>query len=202
MSAADERLGVTSRISPARGRKSSWRIRGTLSFPLPVVVDYQYVDPQTKQLEYRIEATVGLIDGSPGLLRMLVEAPGGMDLVRLQREFRWASPLDIVTRSIPIMLERGLNPFEVDLPTAGFPEAAELKGPVNAQLSDAFLEEIAREYLIHGRGYARQIAANRQVSPRTVVSWVEKARRRGILTRVPAGGFGGQIVPTNKRRSG
>lgn len=200
MAVGDDRLGVTSRISQARGRKSTWRISDSLTFPLPVVVDLQYVDPETKELGFRIEATVGLVDGSPCLLRMLVEAPGGMDLVRLQREFRWASPLDIVTRSIPIILGRGEDPFEVNLPTEGFPEAAELKGPVNAQLSDAFLEEIAREYLIHGRGYARALAAERQVSPRTVVSWVEKARRRGILTRVPAGGFGGQIVPARKRR--
>jgi transposase len=68
-------------------------------------------------------------------------------------------------------------------------------------LSDPFLEEIAREYLRIGRGYARAIASERHVSERTVVSWVEKARRRGILTRVPPGSFGGTIVPKSRRRA-
>lgn len=198
--ADDPRLGVTSRISPARGRRKRWRIDERRSFVLPVIVDYQYVDPQTLELGYRIEATVDLVDGSPTLTSMSVVAARGLDVVRLQREFRWASPLDVVTRTVPVLLDRGMDPFAADLPTEGFPESADLRAPVNAPLSDGFLEEIAREYLIHGRGYAKAMAAERQVSPRTVISWVEKARRRGILTRVPAGGFGGTIVPAAKRR--
>jgi hypothetical protein len=43
------------------------------------------------------------------------------------------------------------------------------------------------------------MAAERHVSPRTVVSWIEKARRRGILTRVPQGGYGGEIIPRSRR---
>jgi len=195
------RLGVTSRLSAAPGRKHRWRISSEHSFLLPVIVDYQFVDPSTHKLGYRIEATVNLINGTPTLTAMSVVAAEGLDIIRLQREFRWASPLEIVTRSVPRLLERGIDPFTVDLPTAGFPDAADLTTPVNAPLTDEFLESVAREYLVHGRGYAAAIAAERQVSPRTVVSWVEKARRRGILTRVPAGGIGGSIVPANKRRS-
>lgn len=198
----EARPGITSRISPARGRRKRWQIDAARSFLLPVLVDYQFVDPQSGELAYRIEATVDLIDGSPSLTALSIVAARGLDIVRLQREFRWASPVDVVTRTIPVLLHRGLDPFTVDLPTEGFPEAADLKAPGNAPLSDAFLEEIAREYLIRGRGYATAIAAERQVSPRTVVSWVEKARRRGILTRVPAGGFGGTLVPAGKRRLG
>lgn len=198
--AGDPRLGVTSRITPARGRRKRWQINERHSIVLPVLVDYQYVDPQTRELGYRFEAIVDLIDGSPALTSMNVVAVGGLDIVRLQREFRWASPLDVITRSVPVMLDRGLDPFSVDLPTEGFPESADLRVPANAPLTDGFLEDIAREYLVHGRGYAKAIAAERQVSPRTVVSWVEKARRRGILTRVPAGGFGGIIVPAGKRQ--
>jgi hypothetical protein len=194
-----DRLGVSSRITRAKGRRTPWHIDGSRVFDLPVTVDYQYVDPATRTLGYRIEARVELVDGSPTLTSMSIVAPEGLDTVRLQREFRWASPLNIITRSVPVMLERGIDPYWVDLPTEGFPEAADLKGPMNARLTDAFLEEIAREYLVHGRGYARAMAAERQVSPRTVVSWVEKARRRGILTRVPAGGFGGSIIPAARR---
>lgn len=198
--AVNLRLGVTSRISPAPGRKRRWQIDEDHSFTLPVIVDHQYVDPDTHVLGYRIEARVELVDGEPALTSMSVVAAGGLDLVRLRREFRWASPLEVITRSVPIMLRRGVDPFSVELPTDGFPESAELGEAVNARLTDEFLESIAREYLVLGRGYARAIAAERQVSPRTVVSWVEKARRRGILTRVPAGSFGGTIVARSRRR--
>ena len=75
-----------------------------------------------------------------------------------------------------------------------------MSGPSNEPLGDAFLEDVARQYLAIGRGYARAIAAERHVSQRTVVSWIEKARRRGILTRVPAGSFGGTIVPKARRQ--
>jgi hypothetical protein len=194
------RVGVTSRISVAPGRKRTWRIDDERAFPLPVIVDHMFVDPDSGAVGYRIQATVDLVDGEPALTRIDLMASGGIDVVRMQREFRWASPLEIVLRSVPIMLARGIDPFTFDLPVSGFPEAAELTGPVNARLTDAFLEEIAREYLVLGRGYAAAIAKDRHVSPRTVVSWVEKARRRGILTRVPQGGCGGQIVPKSRRR--
>ena len=102
--------------------------------------------------------------------------------------------------AFPILLERGIDPFDADLPLSGFPEAAALDRPPNQPLTDTFLEEIAREYLSIGRGYARAIAAERRVSERTVVSWVEKARKQGILTRVRPGSYGGEIVPKSKRR--
>jgi transposase-like protein len=197
---SDERPGVTSRIRPAPGRKRRWQITPEQSFPLPVIVDHMYVDPATGATVWLVEATIDLIDGEPALVRMNAHVPGGIDPYRMQREFRWASPLEIVTTGVRGLLERGVDPFDVELPVSGFPEAAELQRPSNEQLSDAFLEEIAREYLEIGRGYAKEIAAQRRVSPRTVVSWVEKARRRGILTRVPQGGFGGTLVPKAKRQ--
>lgn len=198
--ARPDRPGVTSRIRPAPGRKRTWRISPDHSFKLPVIVDHMFVDPDTGELGWLIEATVDLIDGEPALVRMDAQAPGGLDPYRMQRDFRWASPLEVVREGIPVLLERGIDPFEFDLPLTGFPEAAALGRPTNEQLTEQFLEQIAREYLTIGRGYARAIAAERHVSERTVVSWVEKARRRGILTRVRPGGFGGQIVPPSKRR--
>ena len=48
-------------------------------------------------------------------------------------------------------------------------------------------------------GYAQAIAAERGIAERTVVSWVEKARRRGILTKVPAGSNGDEVVPRSHR---
>lgn len=149
--AGDPRLGVTSRITPARGRRKRRQFNERHSIDLAVLVDCQYVDPQTREIGYRFEAIVDLIDGSPALTSMNVVAGGGLDMVRLQREFRWASPLDVITRSVPVMLDRGLDPFSVDLPTEGSPESADLRVPAKAPLTDGFLEDIAREYLVHGR---------------------------------------------------
>lgn len=193
---------MTSRIRLARGRKSQWRISPDRSFPLPVIVDHMYVDPDTGDLVWLIEATVDLVNDAPALVRMNAHMPGGIDPYRMQREFRWASPLEVVRDGVPSLLERGIDPFEYDLPLTGFPEAARLDKPSNERLTDEFLEQVAREYLAIGRGYAKAIAAERQVSERTVVSWVEKARRHGILTRVPAGSWGGAIVPKSRRSPG
>ena len=102
---------------------------------------------------------------------------------------------------VDVLAEKaGIDPFEFDLPLTGFPEAASLGRPLNAPHTEEFLEQIAREYLTIGRGYARTIAAERHVSERTVVSWVEKARRQGILTRVRPGSYGGEIVQRSRRR--
>lgn len=198
--AIDERPGVTSRMRPAPGRKHRWRISAERSFPLPVIVDHMFVDPGSGELGWLIEATIDLVDGEPALVRMNAHIPGGLDPYRMQREFRWASPLEVVRDSVPALLERGIDPFDVDLPLTGFPKAAALARPSNEPLTDQFLEDIAREYLAIGRGYPGVIAAERHVSERTVVSWVEKARRHGILTRVRPGSYGGQIVPKSRRR--
>ncbi len=198
--ARQERAGITSRIRPASGRKRNWRIAAGVTFPLPVIVDHMSVDSETGALDWLIEATIDLVDGEPALVRMNAHVPGGLDPYLMQREFRWASPLEVVRDGIPALLARGVDPFDFDLPLTGFPDAATLDRPPNEPLTDQFLEEIAREYLTIGRGYAKVIAAERHVSQRTVVSWVEKARRRGILTGVRPGSFGGQIVPKSTRR--
>jgi hypothetical protein len=197
---SDDRLGVTSRMRPAPGKKHMWQATPTDRFPLPVVVDHMCVEPKSRELVWLIEATIDLVDGTPALTRMNAHSPGGINPQWMQREFRWASPLEVIALGVPELLARGIDPFAVDLPLSGFPEAATFSRPINEPLSDVFLEGIAREYLAIGRGYARAMAAERKVSERTVVSWVEKARQRGILTRVPAGSVGGQIVPKSKRR--
>lgn len=199
---AKERPGITSRIRPGPGRTRMWRISDGHSFPLPVIVDHMSADATTGAVEWLIEATVDLLDGEPALVRMSASVPRGIDPYRMQREFRWASPLEVVRDGVPTLLARGIDPFEFALPLTGFPEAARLDRPTNEPLTDEFLEDIAREYLAIGRGYARAIAAERHVSERTVVSWVEKARRNGILTRVRPGSYGGEIVPRSRRRPG
>jgi len=49
------------------------------------------------------------------------------------------------------------------------------------------------QYRRRGCGYADELSTRFQASRRTVVSWVEKARRRGILSPVRPGQFGGKL---------
>ncbi len=109
------------------------------------------VDPVTGERGWVIEATIDLVEGSPALTRMNVHVPGGLDPYLLQREFRCASPVEVV-RVGGLLLARGIDPFDHDLPLWGFPEAATLAGPASERLTDGFLEDIAREYLLIGRG--------------------------------------------------
>ena len=98
------------------------------------------------------------------------------------------------------LIARGIDPFEHDYPVDGFPGVIDrATGPANRALSDEFLEQVAREYLEIGRGYARTIALERGVTRRTVVSWIEKARARGILSPTEPGRQGGSIVASDAR---
>lgn len=194
-----DRYALSSRLRPKR-RTSTWRPAEGVEVPMPVVFDLALVDTHTGDDVFRFDATVDLVDGAPALVQFVARAAGGLDLARLQREFRWATPVDVVTRLVPAIIVAGGDPFDHDYPVEGFPEVIDAEiGPANRALSDEFLEGIAREYLSRGRGYADSIALARGVSRRTVVSWVEKARRRGILTAVPAGSHGGEIVPPDRR---
>jgi hypothetical protein len=169
---------------------------------MPVVFDLRLHDNTTNRDVFRFEATIDLVNDVPAMVRFVAEATEGLDVVRLQREFRWATPIDVVTRLVPAIIAEGGDPFEHDYPVGGFPEIIDAEiGPVNRRLSDEFLESIARDYLALGRGYAKAIAESRGVSRRTVVSWIEKARQRGILTTEGTGIHGGAIIPESQRTS-
>jgi hypothetical protein len=136
-------------------------------------------------------------------LRALLEAwcAKFVDLAVLQREFRWASPLNAVMGLLPRLIASGSDPFAADLPLTGFPAVAVQPIRHRRILTDEFLTTIAREYLARGRGYATSLAQEYFVTPRTVVSWVEKARTREILSP-PAtpGATGGRLLrsPTSE----
>lgn len=126
---------------------------------------------------------------------MSFDAPAGLDLTTLQRDFRWVSPLTAVTGILPRLVASGSDPFTLDLPVSGFPAAAIQPLRRRGILTDEFLLTIAREYLARGRGYAASLAHEYFVTPRTVVSWVEKARARGILSAPPSSGAtGGHLL--------
>jgi hypothetical protein len=169
---------------------------------LPVVVDIQFIDPATSVLHWRVDARVDLIDDLPTLMEVRIQGPSGLSAPALQQSFRWATPLDIVTQTVPDLLRMGIDPYRYDYPTAGYPDAARVRRAPHAHLTDEFLEEIAVQYALLGRGYAKAIAHQRHVSPRTVVSWVEKARSRGILGPTRPGVAGGGVNIRHHRPSG
>lgn len=166
-----------------------------MAIDLPIVVDWVWVEPATGAERIRIEATVDLVGDSPEVVGMSLVAPDGLDTLKLQREFRWNTPLEVVTGLLPQLLLDGVDPYTIDLPLTGFPAAAIQPLRRRRYLSDEFLEAIAREYLVRGRGYAASLAREYFVSPRTVVSWVEKARARGMLSAPPSrGAVGGELL--------
>lgn len=176
-------------------------LNDAVTLELPVTVDLIFIDPESGAKVWYFEAVVDY-DDSLVLRSLTMWGRDGLDIVRLQHEFRWATPLDIVGRLVPRLLAEGEDIYALDLPVSGFPEAA--GGPAHdptGALTDEFLESIAREYLNLGRGYADELSTRFLVSKRTVVSWVEKARRRGILSPVRPGQFGGHIIPMAERTS-
>lgn len=166
---------------------------------LPVVLDLVSLRSGDWALLWRVEATVDLVAGRPRVTKMVVASDTGLDPAWLQEKFRWATPLDVITRTVPQLLARGLDPFEYDYATHDYPDAADVDRTPHRRLTDEFLEDVAGRYGAIGRGYAAVIARERDVTPRTVISWVEKARRRGILSSARPGAVGGVIVPPEDR---
>lgn len=134
-----------------------------------------------------------LVAGEPKLTRLRLEAEEGLNTRALQERFRWATPLEVVTRTVPQLLELGVDPFTHDYATHGYPDAADVDPAPRRRLTDAFLEDVAQRYVALGRGYAEVLAHEHNVAPRTVVSWVEKARARGILSPTRPGAVGGAV---------
>jgi hypothetical protein len=202
MGATPRPFGVSSRFVRADGPRHPWTT-GTVTIDLPVIVDWVHVDPATGAVSVRIEARVDLVGDKPEIVEMSFVGRSGLDLAALQRDFQWASPLTAVTGILPRLIEAGTNPFAIDLPVAGFPAVAIQPLRRRGVLSDEFLTTIAREYLARGRGYAASLAEEYFVTPRTVVSWVEKARARGILSAPPSSGAaGGHLLAKAKGPAG
>jgi len=194
MTAAPRLTGVSSRFVRADGPRHPWTT-DKVTVDLPVIVDWVRVTPSTGEQEVRIEARIDLVEGKPEIVEMSLVAQSGLDLAELQRDFRWTSPLAAVTGILPQLIAEGEDPFTTDLPVTGFPAVAVRPVRRRGILSDEFLTTIAREYLARGRGYAASMAQEYAVTPRTVVSWVEKARARRILSAPPTrGAAGGHLI--------
>lgn len=194
MGAGRRPFGVSSRFLRVEGTRHPWTT-GEVTVDLPVGVDWVFVEPESGREAVRVNARVDLVGGEPVIVEMAFTAPAGLDLAALQRDFRWASPLTAVTGILPRIIAAGADPFTVNLPVEGFPAVAIQPVRRRGILTDEFLTTIAREYLARGRGYAASLADEYFVTPRTVVSWIEKARARGILSAPPSSGaVGGRLL--------
>jgi len=179
--------GFSSRVRLGIGRRNKWVAWNGQVISLPLTVDHVNIDPVSGECIWYIEAHIDLIADKPELIDIQLRGNPNLDTIRLQRFFRWATPLDIVRRTIPSLLAKGVNPFEYEYATDGYPDAAEIDRKLTKTLSNDFLKEVARQYVEIGRGYAHVIAQQRGVSERTVVSWVQKARKRGFLAETTSG---------------
>ena len=139
------------------------------------------------------------MNGRVSLTQLTFEFSNGADVESLQANFRWSTPVEIVENLIPHFLSQGIDPFTVELATSGFPKAARPGSTRKRDLSDEFLKSIVERYLAIGRGYAAVVAIEHGVSQRTVISWIEKARKRQLLTSEGRGKVGGQLVEVTKR---
>lgn len=139
--------GVSSRLHPGTGPTTSWHADNGARVDLPVVLDLVEIEEATGRVRWWVVATIGAPRGTPVVVHMSIGAEEGLDVIRLQREFRWQTPVDVVTRIVPRLLQRGEDPFRHEYPITGYPEASLLKATQGRQLSDEFLEDIAREYL-------------------------------------------------------
>lgn len=194
----------SSRLRPAPGPRHPWVAPNAEVVDLPVVLDVvtdvpTESGPRSGNDVCVVEATVDLVGDEPAVVSVVVRADNGINPRVLQAKFRWATPLDVVTKTVPQLLARGEDPFHHDFATHDYPDAANIDRQPRHRLSDEFLEDIARRYVDLGRGYAEIIADERDVSPRTVVSWVEKARARGILSAARPGAISGNVVPAELR---
>jgi hypothetical protein len=191
---------MSSRVRRVRGERHPWTAPNGQVVDLPVVVDLLELDDD-RSVVWKVEATIDLRDDVPALVRLQFVSAHGIDTEAVQREFRWATPVDIVSVTIPELLSVGIDPLTYDYPVAGYPTAALVERAAPVRLTDEFLIEIAHRYVRLGRGYAATIARQRNVSPRTVVSWVEKARERGILSATTPGAVGGTVVHERRATS-
>jgi hypothetical protein len=173
---------IRSRVEPAEGRKRSWVAPSGQPVTLPLTVSAWEDHPITGERMWTVTARVELIDKRPQTTDVSVRAEDGLDVERLQREFRWKTPADIVSVWVPDVLAAGGDLGELEPPSNWWTTEG------RHELSDEFLAQIAEEYLRLGRGYAKQMAITYRTGERTVRSWVDKARERGILGPAPGKG--------------
>jgi hypothetical protein len=181
-------MTLRSSLQPAPGgRRRTWTAPNGHTLVLPITITLWEPHPVTLEPLWTVTARVDLVDRRPQTTEVVVSTPDGLDAAWLQRDLRWATPADIVREWAPQQLAVGLDPMTLEPPTDMW-AAGERQ-----DLTDDFLTQIATEYLELGRGYTSALAVKYGATPRTVRSWVEKARERGLLGAAPKRGKTGVI---------
>lgn len=199
MPAYPPELVMTCRLRRAAGSRRTWIAGNGQMVELPVVVSRIAMRPEDREVFGRSDATIELVGQHPQVTSYQLASPYGLDLVELQASFRWLTPIDIITVTVPQLLARDADPFDHEYATHGYPDAAHIEPKARNRLTDGFLAEVAGRYVALGRGYSATLAKEYDVSPRTVVSWIEKARERGILSAARPGAAGGYVIAPAER---
>ena len=170
-------MARSSTVENAEGRRRAWTAPNGAAVVLPVTVTYREQDDLTGEVVGSLVARVELIDGRPQTVSFHFEAPDGALEPRMQRDFRWSSPREIVETWMAEVIARGGDPLTEPVPLDYWAP------PGRQELTPDFLDEIAEQYHELGYGYANVLARKYQTTPRTVRSWVERAKKIGIIDR-------------------
>jgi len=182
---------TSSRVRPGVGAQERWVAANGASVPLPLVVVLFDVDATSGRETWRFEVTVELVDGAPQATRYDLKNINGFNPVFMEKMFRWGTPLHVVTFHLPVLISEGIDIWQAELPF----DARSGADPETGRHTDEFLLHIVEEYERIGSGYAKELSALYGVAPRTVVSWMEKARKRGLAAPATKGRI-------NRRSSG
>ena len=170
-------MARNSTVERADGRRRAWTAPNGAAVVLPVEVRYWETDDLTGEITGSLTARVELVDGCPQLVKIAFEAPEGAIEPRLQGDFRWSSPREIVEIWMADVIAAGSDPLTEPVPIQFWAP------PGRQDLTPGFLEEIAEQYHELGYGYANILARKYATTPRTVRSWVDRAKKIGIITR-------------------
>lgn len=176
---------IRSSVTTGEGPQRRWASPHGQAVPFPLVISAWEEHPVLGERLWTVTTSVTLVDRRPTVVDVHVTALDGVDVDWLQREFRWKAPVEIATVWVPDVIAAG-GDF-----TALEPPADWWRPEGRHELTDEFLAEIAEEYLRQGRGYAKAMAGRYRTSERTIRSWIDKARQRGVLGPAPGKGKAG-----------
>ena len=94
--------GLSSRVRLAEGSRNKWVARNGQTVDLPLIVDLVEIHPGSGECTFFTEARIELVSGQPMLVDIHLAGKPSLDPVKLQRFFRWATPVEIVRRTIPV----------------------------------------------------------------------------------------------------
>lgn len=175
--------GISSRARKITPQTGTWRAGNGIEVPMPISIDILENDGMGRLL-WQVDVLVDVdAHGELQLTHAQFQAESGLDLRKLQLHFRWQTPIDIVQNLIPRLMAQGSDFEAAELPLDDFPDAVRAGKRIYNDLTDEFLAQVVWHKRTMGKGYAKNLAEARGVPVRTVISWMEKAKKRGLLQK-------------------